>query len=179
MANEVITKYKSIPTPASTNITDATSVEEPKKRIMLPWIPYVSPKLKSVYKKADYDVAFKSGKNSGSLLSLKNKSKLPKNSYHGVYQILCACGIPAYRGQTNKRIPTRFGEHSANIEREEVDKSGVALHIKNCPGEIKFDEENTVAIIHKEFQRKKPKNLEIQRQDCHHSFGSMNLVKGQ
>ena len=57
MANEVITKHRS--TPTNTNNSDTTSTEEPKKRITLPWIPKVSPKLKSVYKKAGYDVAFK------------------------------------------------------------------------------------------------------------------------
>ena len=177
MANEVITKYRS--TPTTTNNNDTTSTEEPKKRITLPWIPKVSPKLKSVYKKAGYDVAFKSGKNLGSLLSLKNKSKLPKNSYPGVYQIPCSCGIPPYRGQTKKRIVTRFGEHSTNVEREEVDKSGVALHSKNCSGEIKFDEASTVAVIHNEFQRKVRETLEIQKHDCHHSLGGMNPDKGQ
>ena len=105
MTNEVITKY--ISTPTTTNNTDTPSREEPKKRITLPWIPKLSPKLRSVYKKAGYDVAFKSGKNLGSLLSLKNKSKLPKNSYPGVYQIPCSCGIPPYHGRTKKRIVTR------------------------------------------------------------------------
>ena len=82
MANEVITKHRSTTTP--TNNSDTTSRDEPKKRITLPWIPKVSPKLKSVYKKAGYDVAFKSGKNMGSLLSFKNKSKLPRKSYPDV-----------------------------------------------------------------------------------------------
>ena len=76
MANEVITRCRS--TPKTKNNTDKTAIEEPKKRITLPWIPKVSPKLKSVHKKAGYDVAFKSGKNLGSLLSLKNKSKLSR-----------------------------------------------------------------------------------------------------
>ena len=94
----------------------------------------MSPKLKSVYKKAGYDVVFKSGRTLGLLLSLKNMSKLPKNSYPGVYQIPCSCGIPPYHSQTKKRVVTRFGEHRNNVEREEVDKSGVALHSKNCLG---------------------------------------------
>ena len=84
MADEVIRRYTSAHTPGSDTTSETT--EEPKKRITLPWIPKVSPKLRKVYKKAGYDVAFKSGKNLGSILSLKNKAKLPKNSYPGVYQ---------------------------------------------------------------------------------------------
>ena len=164
-------------TPGSATTSETT--EEPKKRITLPWIPKVSPKLRKVYKKAGYDVAFKSGKNLGSILSLKNKAKLPKNSYPGVYQIPCSCGITPYRGQTKKRIDTRLKEHRTNVEKEEVDKSGVALHSKNCPGEIMFDQASTVSVIHNEFTRKVRETLEIQKHDCHYSSGGMNPDKGQ
>ena len=56
-------------------------------RVTLPWIPGVSPKLRSVYKKAGYDIAFKSGRNLSTILCAKNKTKLPKGSYPGVYKI--------------------------------------------------------------------------------------------
>ena len=178
MADEVIQKHRSPSTPISSGTTSET-IEGPKKRIMLPWIPMISPKLRKVYKKAGYDVAFKSGKNLGSILSLKNKAKLPKNSFPGVYQIPCSCGIPPYRGQTKKKINTRLKQHETNVEKEEVDKSGVALHSKNCPGEIKFDEASTVAVVHNEFARKVRETLEIQKHDCHYSSGGMNPDKGQ
>ena len=178
MADEVIQKHRSPSTPISSGITSET-IEEPKKRIMLPWIPMISPKLRKVYKKAGYDVAFKSGKNLGSILSLKNKAKLPKNSFPGVYQIPCSCGIPPYRGQTKKKINTRLKEHETNVEKGEVDKSGVALHSQNCPGEIKFDEARTVAVVHNDFARKVRETLEIQKHDCHCSSGGMNPDKGQ
>ena len=47
----------------------AESSNEPKQRITLPWIPKISPKLRSVYKKAGFDVAFKSGKSLGAISS--------------------------------------------------------------------------------------------------------------
>ena len=84
----------------------AESSNEPKQRITLPWIPKISPKLRNVYKKAGYDVVFKFGKTLGAILSLKNKMKLPKDSYPGVYQIPCSCGITPYRGETKKIIST-------------------------------------------------------------------------
>ena len=146
---------------------------------MLPWIPKISPKLRKVYRKAGYDVAFKSGKNLGSMLSLKNKTKLPRNSYPGVYQIPCSCGIPPYRGETKKKIETRLNEHSTNVVKEEFDKSGVAQHSKTCPGTIMFDEASTVAVIHNKFERKVRETLEIQKHDCHHTLGGMNPDKGQ
>ena len=177
MADEVIRKYTSAHTPGTDTTSETT--EEPKKRITLPWIPKVSPKLRKVYKKAGYDVAFKSGKNLGSILSLKNKAKLPKNSYPGVYQVPCSCGIAPYRGETKKKVDTRLKEHSTNVEKEEFDKSGVALHSKDCPGEIKFEEASTVAVIHNRFNRKVRETLEIQKHDCHYSLGGMNPDKGQ
>ena len=177
MADEVIRKHRSLSAPLPDNASEIT--EEPKKRIMLPWIPKISPKLRKVYRKAGYDVAFKSGKNLGSMLSLKNKTKLPRNSYPGVYQIPCSCGIPPYRGETKKKIETRLKEHSTNVTKEEIDKSGVAQHSKICPGTIKFDEASTVAVIHNKFNRKVRETLEIQKHDCHYTLGGMNPDKGQ
>ena len=175
MADEVIEKSRLIP--SETTITE--SKEEPAKIVTLPWILKISPKLRSVYKKAGYKVAFKSGRNLGAILSSKNKTKLPKNSYPGVYQIPCTCGIPPYRGETKKKIETRLGEHENNVEKEEYEKSGVALHSKNCPGEIKFEEAGTVAVVHNKFNRKVRETLEIQKHDCHISVGGMNPDKGQ
>ena len=177
MADEIITKYRSTPTHTSDTTSDTT--EEPKKRITLPWIPKISPKLRSVYKKAGYDVAFKSGKNLCSILSLKNKTKLPKNCYPGVYKVPCSCGVTPYRGQTKKKIDTRLKQHRSNVDKEEFDKSAVALHSENCPGEIKFDEAGTVAVIHNKFAREVRETLEIQKHDCHHTLGGMNTDKGR
>ena len=86
------------------------SNSDTKQTIVLPWIPGVSPKLRKVYKKAGYKVAFKSGRNLGDILTAKNKTKLTKNSYPGVYKILCSCGITPYRGETKKKISSRTKE---------------------------------------------------------------------
>ena len=65
------------------------------------------------------------------------------------------------------------------MEKGEFDKSGVALHSKDCPGEIKFEEASTVAVIHNRFNRKVRETLEIQKHDCHCSSAGMNPDKGQ
>ena len=175
MAEEVMEKHRlTTREPVSTEPN-----EEPAKIVTLPWIPKISPKLRSVYKKAGYSVAFKSGRNLGAILSSKNKAKLPRNSYPGIYQIPCSCGIPPYRGETKKKIDTRIGEHRTNVEKEEYEKSGVALHSRTCPGEIDFEGAETVAVIHNKFNRKVRETLEIQKHDCHISAGGMNPDKGQ
>ena len=46
----------------------------------IPWIPGVSPKLSKVFRKAGYKVVFKSNKNLQTILTSKNKTKLPNNS---------------------------------------------------------------------------------------------------
>ena len=159
--------------------TNDQNTDPPKPRITLPWIPKISPKLRTAYKKAGYTVAFKSGRNIGTILAAKNKAKLPKNSYPGIYQIPCSCGITPYRGETKKKISTRVGEHERNVEKNEYDKSAVALHSQNCDGDINFEEARTVTVIYNKFDRKVRESLEIQKHDCHTSVGGMNSDKGQ
>ena len=60
---------------------------------MLPWIPNISPKIKSESKKIGKDIAFISGKNLQQILCQKNKSKLLTNSQPGVYQLDCSSNV--------------------------------------------------------------------------------------
>ena len=105
--------------------------------------------------------------------------KLPKNSQPGVYMVPCSCGIPPYRGQTKKRVATRVTEHETNVRKEEWEKSAIALHSKECNGEILFEEAKTVAVVHGNFERKIRETLEIQKNDCHKDDGGMNTDRGQ
>ena len=155
-----------------------TENSETKQTVTLPWIPVLSPKLKKLYRKAGYKVAFKSGKNISNILTAQNKAKLPKNSFPGVYKIPCSCGMPPYRGETKKRICTRTKEHITYIEKKEWSKSGVAQHAKKCGGNILFEETETVTTIFNRFDRKVRETLEIQRHDCHYKDGGMNPDKG-
>ena len=186
-------KIRSTPTETPTDASTATISEEtrpgetitiseetrPGETITLPWIPGVSPRLRKVYKKAGYKVAFKSGRNIGNILTSRNKSKLPGNSHPGIYKIPCSCGKTPYRGETKKRITTRTSEHEQYIAKENWKQSGVALHAKTCTGEILFEQTETVAVIPERFKRKVRETLEIQKYDCHVQDGGMNPDKGQ
>ena len=174
MANDIKRKRTSLQ-----QSTKNLDVNTPIERITLPWIPKISPKLRTMYKKAGYHVSFKSGRNLSAILCAKNKTKLPKDSYPGVYQIPCSCGVPAYRGETKKRICTRIEEHKINVEKDEVEKSALALHNKQCTGEISFEKAGTVAVINNKFKQKVRETLEIQKHDCHISVGGINPDKGQ
>ena len=153
--------------------------DEIKQTITLPWIPGVSPRLKKVYRKAGYKVVFKSGKNLCSILTAKNKMKLPENSFPGIYTIPCSCGIPPYRGETKKKVATRLTEHEDYIKKNQTDQSGVALHSSTCTGTINFENARTVAVQPNKFLRKVRETLEIQKYDCHYINGGMNPDKGQ
>ncbi|XP_065662724.1 uncharacterized protein LOC136085352 [Hydra vulgaris] len=59
--------------------------------ISLPWIPILLPKLRKIFRKAGYGAVFKSSANLKSLLTSRNKTKLPSNSHPGVYLIECEC----------------------------------------------------------------------------------------
>ena len=88
---------------------------ERQKVVKLPWIPGVSLKLKRNFKKAGLKAVFKSGRNLKTILTASNKSELPPNSFPGVYQVECACGLK-YVGETKLKIATRICQHM-NITR--------------------------------------------------------------
>ena len=176
--NEVKSKWTN-EAAESTENSEESNNQEARETVTIPWIPGVSPRLKKAFRKAGYKVVCKSGRSIGSILTVRNKTKLPQNSYPGVYVIPCSCGIAPYRGQTKKRTYTRIEEHHTNIEKEEWGKSAVALHSKNCNGRIEFEKAKTVAVVHKTFERKVRESLEIQKHDCHVSQGGMNPDRGQ
>lgn len=161
------------------NKDDNNETEEIRSTITLPWIPGISPKLKKAYRKAGYKVVFKSGKNLGSILSARNKMNLPRNSYPGIYKIPCSCGKEPYIGETKKKISSRLKEHEDYINKNQAKKSGVAQHASTCTGQILFEEAETVAVQPNKFLRKVREALEIQKNNCHTSYGGMNEDKGQ
>ena len=91
----------------------------------------LSPKLRKSFRNAGYKTVFKSGPNLKTLLTSKNKSRLPPNSHPGVYMIECKCG-KRYVGKTGLKISTRVGQHKKNVEDEKWDVSGITSHAKNC-----------------------------------------------
>ena len=163
-----------------TRSRDASGHSNPVQgTISLPWIPGVSTKLKKIYQKAGYKVTFKSNRNLESVLTSKNKIKLPKNSFPGVYKIPCSCGKTAYRGETKKKVSTRAKEHAKYIEDGDWEKSGLAGHAKDCKGTIDFANTETIKVVNNRFDRKVRETLEIQKNDCHSTKGGMNPDKGQ
>ena len=76
----------------SNNRTPVADNDEPSKIITLPWIPGLSLKLRKTYRKHGYNkTVFKSLANLKTILTLSNKSRLPKNSHPGVYMMSCKC----------------------------------------------------------------------------------------
>ena len=102
--------------------------QDTMQTITLPWIPGLSPKLRKMYRKAGYKVAFKSNSNLKTLLMAKNKTALPKNSMPGVYRIPCACG-KKYTGETKLKVDTRKLQHEEDVQKERWDK--MPLQITN------------------------------------------------
>ncbi|XP_065682407.1 uncharacterized protein LOC136095590 [Hydra vulgaris] len=75
--------------------------------ISLPWVPGLSPKLRKIFRKAGYRAVFKSNPNLRSLLTSKNKSKLPNNSQPGTDIIKCNCS-KVYVGETKMKLSTKL-----------------------------------------------------------------------
>ena len=165
-----------VETPTQGNSNTSTDMNQ--KTITLPWIPGVSPKLRKIYKKAGYKTVFKSSNNLKTILTAKNKTKLPRNSFPGVYKIDCGCTIP-YTGETKLKICTRGDQHQKNTIEKKIDKSGIALHSSKCDKEIDWENIKTIKIEHRRFERKVREALDIQYWECGPKKGGMNLDDGQ
>ena len=170
--NDVRTKLdRNTTIPANDNDTMPT--------ISLPWIPGVSPKLRKVFKKAGYKVAFKSSANLKTILTAKNKVNLPKNSHPGVYMIPCACKkVPPYIGQTKLKVCTRSQQHDGYVKKGQWDKSGIAAHAQTCPEEPLFSETKTIKVEHNTFNRRVREALEIQKFKAGPKEGGINKDEG-
>ena len=147
--------------------------------ITLPWIPGVSTKLKKVFRKAGYKVAFKANSNLQTILTQKNKVKLPPNSKPGVYGIECGCTKPPYIGQTKKQIASRFEEHKEYVEKEQWEKSGAAEHARICPNGTEFSKMYTIKPMTSKFDRCVREALEIQKHGSGPNQGGINQDNGQ
>ena len=152
--------------------------DEEKPTVRLPWIPNVSSKLKQAYKKAGYKTVFKSGPNLQTILTSKNKTKLPVNSHPGVYKIPCKCNLtPPYIGETKVQIATRGGQHELYVSKGQWEKSGAALHQRDCG--CGFEAIKTIKVERNKFDRLVREALEIQYHQSGPSEGNINQDDGR
>ena len=152
---------------------------EQMQTVTLPWIPGVSPSLKKAFRKAGFKVAFKAGANLQTILSNKNKVKLPPNSNPGIYKIPCPCGVPPYVGKTKLRACKRIGQHQEYISKEQWERSGAAQHARTCPSGPDFGSATMLKAESRHFERSVREALEIQRHRSAPKFGGINQDEGQ
>jgi len=148
--------------------------------VSLPWIPGLSPKLRKVFRNAGYKAVFKSGANLRTILTSKNKTKLPQNSHPGVYKIYCSCG-KMYIGETGCKVSTRLQQHQKDLLEKEKKKttSGVAEHACECDGTVDWSKVETIKVENKRFERKVREALDIQNNHSNPREGGMNQDYGQ
>ena len=112
------------------------------------------------------------------MLTRKNKSKLPNNSYPGVYKIPCKIHtVNPYIGETKIQIRSRNLQHQENTRKEKWDQSGVVSHSRLCEG-VNWNEIETVCVERNRFNRKVREALEIQYNKSGPDNGGMNLDDG-
>ena len=175
IVNEIKTKMSSNEDPSENIPMDKKNVPT----VTLPWIPGVSTKLRKAYKKAGYRIAFKSNPNLQTILTSKNKTQLPKNSYPGVYKIPCNCNnVPPYIGQTKLKINTRTSQHKEYVRKEQWERSGIAQHARTCQQNPNFEATKTIKIEFNTFNRRVRESLEIQKHQSGPQTGGMNNDDG-
>ncbi|XP_065662774.1 uncharacterized protein LOC136085398 [Hydra vulgaris] len=146
--------------------------------ISLPWIPIISPRLRRLFRKADYRTVFKSNAYLKMLLTFRNKSKLPRNSQPGTYLIKCKCS-KVYVGESKLQIRTRVQQHQKFLTEGKLSQSALALHKVNRNEDIEWDRAETPKVEDKKFERKVPEALEIQKHQCSPMYSGINLDNGQ
>ena len=112
------------------------------------------------------------------ILTSKNKSRLPDHSYPGVYKIPCEKHPKnPYIGETKLQIRTRNDQHQGYVEKEQWENSGAAAHSRTCDG-IQWNDITTLKVENKRFDRKVRETLEIQFHNCGPDKGGMNIDNG-
>ena len=121
---------------------------------------------------------FKSGPNLQTILTSKNKTRLPENSHPGVYKIPCKCNkTPPYIGETKVQIATRGGQHEMYVSKGQWEKSGAALHQRDCG--CGFAGIETIKVERNKFDRLVREALEIQYHQSGPSEGNINQDDGR
>ena len=143
---------------------EKTNQTADNKIVTLSWIPQLSPKLRKSFLKAGYTAIFKSSANLKTILSSKNKSRLPTHSQPGVYMLECNCG-KKYVGETSLKVSSRLEQHQKSITSEKWDSSGVSNHAKTCMQGFQWENTSILKIEEKRFERKVREALEIQFRD--------------
>ena len=107
---------------------------------------------------------FKSGRTLSSILTSRNKPKLPANSYPGVYKATCECQSN-YIGHTGKQVSTRGIEHQKAVFEGNWDDSALAKHCQKCELGINWDNYETISTEPYYYRRAIREALEIQREE--------------
>ena len=98
------------------------------------------------------------------LLTNRNKPKLPKNSCPGCYRVPCKCG-GNYIGQTKKQKVSRFNEHEKAIFQGNTADSALSEHSINCTHDIDWENASTISNDTNYQQRCVREALEIQKEN--------------
>jgi len=142
-------------------------------------MPGVSAGLKNAFKKSGCRDVFKSNKNLGDILTMKNKPRLPSNSHPGVYKVDCSCGEVCV-GEAELRVATRINRHGGQHSfLGQCGESAVADHTKGCGGIVKWDsEQNAVEVGSRCFGRRVREALGIQYRQYNPRYGGINRDDG-
>ena len=108
--------------------------------------------------KFGFRVAFKTGPKLKNILC-KNKDKLTPNSYPGVYELKCSCGL-VYNGETKKKVITRSIEHQQESIKCNWTSSGATEHTKDCYGYLDWLHPKTLSIKNRYYDKKVRESLE-------------------
>ena len=158
---------------------NSTTNKDSKKFVSLPFVKGVSNKLRKVFQKAGFTTMFKSGRNLSSMLTSRNKPKLPPNSLPGVYRIPCKC-CGRYVGHTGKQISTRDTEHQKAVFNGNTKKSALAVHTETCQQEVDWGNVCTLSVQPFYYRRAVMEALEIQREEvCNSQHKIINPQAGQ
>ena len=137
--------------------------DQPKSRVILPFLGPTSQKLKRILEGVDIEVRHCSSTKLQSILS-SHKDRRPTNQQPGVYQIPCECG-KVYIGETGRSFAARLKEHQAHGRRDEREKSAIIHHAHTNGHRVLWDDSKLLTSVKHWHTRRVREAMEIHLHD--------------
>ena len=129
-------------------------IHKPKKspgirHVTIPFVPGISPNIRSILNKYDVDVSFSSTSTLASMLTTTISRPSPENTRNVVYEIPCHECEDVYHGQTKRPVNVRINEHEAATRLNHPDDSATAEHAIECNHTIDYNGTKIIKTVKK------------------------------
>jgi hypothetical protein len=154
------------------SLIEPTPKQNPQKHLIIPYVPGVSEKIKSIAHQYDIGVFFKRGRSIGSVLDNTKLDKMDSLSRGGVvYMQPCNDCTKVYVGETGRKAMVRKKEHEKDVKELNM-RSAIAEHCHTLGHKIDFEKFSVVGSERGWLRRRIKEGVTIMR------YETMNRDEG-